>query len=76
MKYNFDKTNLSDFLIEKQKTKGTFDSPCMSICDYDQDSSVCQTCFLKKDEKRLWKISDSSVKEDIALEVMKRSPSK
>jgi len=72
MKYHFDKSMLSDFLVEKQKAKGTFDSPCMSICDYDQETSQCQTCGLIKDEKKLWKISDTPVKEKIAQAVIER----
>ena len=31
---NFDKSHLPPEKIEKQKMKGTYDSPCMSVCDY------------------------------------------
>ncbi len=76
MKFHFDKSKLSDHLREKQKIKGTFDSPCMSICNYDSATSVCQTCGLMKEEKKLWKVSDDSVKEKIATSVIERTEHK
>lgn len=63
---------LSAKLTEKQKLKGTFDSPCMSICDYDGAYEQCQTCFLRKDEKKLWKSSGPKVKADILADLLKR----
>jgi predicted Fe-S protein YdhL (DUF1289 family) len=50
------KACLSEELTLKQKMKGTYDSPCLSICDYDAETSECQTCFMLKEEKTCWKI--------------------
>lgn len=72
MKYHFDKSGLSERLVEKQKLKGTFDSPCMSICDYNQETNICQTCGLMKEEKKLWKVSDDVAKDQIANAVINR----
>jgi predicted Fe-S protein YdhL (DUF1289 family) len=60
-----DDKKLDEELIAKQKMKGTYDSPCMSICDYDGSFEECQTCFLRKEEKKLWKVSCSEVKTKI-----------
>ena len=57
--------NLTPELVEKQKSKGTFDSPCMSICDYAGLFKQCQTCSMRKAEKSLWKTEDDSMKETI-----------
>jgi predicted Fe-S protein YdhL (DUF1289 family) len=76
MKFKFDKSMLSDYLIEKQKAKGTYDSPCLSVCDYNLDTDVCQTCGLIKDEKKLWKVSDITIKEKIAHDVIERTSKK
>jgi predicted Fe-S protein YdhL (DUF1289 family) len=57
--------NLTAELVEKQKSKGTFDSPCMSICNYEGLFKQCQTCNMRKAEKSLWKTEDNSMKETI-----------
>ncbi len=67
-----DKSNLSDRLVEKQKLKGTYDSPCMSICDYEGEQLQCQTCGMQKAEKASWKVADSSEKEAILNDIMAR----
>lgn len=69
-----DKSSLSKNLIEKQKLKGTFDSPCMSVCNYN-DSLLCQTCKMYKYEKQEWKVSDEKNKNKILSNVLGRSVS-
>jgi len=69
MMFHYDKSKLSDILQQKQKEKGTYDSPCMSVCNYDQASSICQTCFLMKDEKKSWKVGDIQIKTKISIKV-------
>ena len=64
---------LSSELVAKQKEKGTFDSPCLSICNYKED--LCPTCGLKKAEKGLWKMSGESAKKKILEKVLARSVS-
>lgn len=67
----FDKSSLSPELAEKQKMKGTFDSSCLSICDYDE-AGFCQTCQMNVAEKRVWKVSDQTQKADIIKLVLAR----
>lgn len=50
-KYFFPKDSLPAELIEIQKIKGTYDSPCMSICNYAGENEQCQTCSMLKKEK-------------------------
>lgn len=57
--------NLSDALVQKQKEKGTFDSPCMSVCNYEGMFHECQTCHMRKSEKNLWKTGDDGMKKSI-----------
>lgn len=59
----FDKSHLSQEIQEKQKIKGTYDSPCMSICNYDEESTICQTCGIKREEKQTWKVADATGKQ-------------
>ena len=72
MKFHYDKYRLSPSLKAIQKEKGTYDSPCLSICDYDPDTSTCQTCSMKKLEKTAWKKADSKAKEILASAINKR----
>mgnify|MGYP000754809635 CR=1 FL=1 len=71
----FDKSSLSKETQELQKEKKTFDSPCVSICDYEMvgDEKICQTCKLISTEKSAWKeTTDLKVKNKIAKKVMQR----
>jgi predicted Fe-S protein YdhL (DUF1289 family) len=65
--------NLTPELIEKQKQKGTYDSPCMSICDYEGLFKQCGTCHMRKAEKNLWKTGDSDMKSSILRAIDKRT---
>ena len=67
-----DEKNLSDALKEKQKTKGTYDSPCMSVCNYEGLFKDCQTCGMRKAEKELWKQGNDDMKDDILRAINKR----
>lgn len=67
-----DAKNLSKELIEKQKIKGTYDSPCMSICNYSGELDQCGTCSMLKDEKRSWKAADKVQKESILKAILNR----
>ncbi len=67
-----DKTSLSERLIEKQKMKGTYDSPCMSICDYEGEFFECQTCGMRKKEKQRWKVAKPLEKDIILKEITLR----
>lgn len=60
-----DDKELPEKLKEKQKAKGTYDSPCMSICNYEGLFDQCQTCNMRKVEKKIWKEADGSMKEQI-----------
>lgn len=60
-------------LIEKQKNKGTYDSPCMSICDYQGLFKQCQTCLMRKAEKSVWKTGDDDMKDTILRAVNNRA---
>ncbi len=68
-----DKSSLSPRLVEKQKMKGTYDSPCMSICDYEGEFFECQTCGMRKEEKQLWKIASQDKKDILLRDIGKRS---
>lgn len=67
-----DKSSLSERLVEKQKMKGTYDSPCMSVCDYEGEYFECQTCGMRKDEKQHWKVSDDKKKSELLDAIFKR----
>ena len=54
-----DKSGLPKEVIKKQKLKGTYDSPCMSVCNYSGPDQMCQTCFMLKSEKQTWKNTQS-----------------
>ncbi len=60
-----DEKKLKPEFVEKQKAKGTYDSPCMSICNYEGLFNQCQTCNMRKVEKKIWKEADTSMKEQI-----------
>lgn len=64
---------LSPEIIEKQKLKGTYDSPCLSVCDYDELTSKCQTCGMLKTEKTAWKQGDPLIKKSILENIEKRN---
>lgn len=67
-----DKSALPRHIQELQKKKNTFDSPCMSICNYGEDS-ICETCFLAKSEKMTWKATqDKEIKDKILNAVIAR----
>lgn len=72
MSYFFDKSSLSDELQARQKSKGTFDSPCLSVCDYSEGDLICQTCLMKKSEKAEWKVAEPREKEALAWNIKKR----
>lgn len=74
-KLYFDKSSLSNELQEIQKIKNTFDSPCMSVCNFsgEDNARICGTCKMLKEEKILWKITDdASVKSMIVNRVLSR----
>ncbi len=56
---------LSPELLEKQKLKGTYDSPCMSVCDYAGPEQQCLTCGMRKEEKARWKVASSCEKKEL-----------
>ena len=66
---------LSKLLEEKQKEKGTFDSLCMSICNYSGEHNICQTCFMMQEEKVRWKKATRKEK-DIILNIIAKRISK
>jgi predicted Fe-S protein YdhL (DUF1289 family) len=75
IKYFFDKSSLPLDLQETQKIKKTFDSPCMSVCNFsgEDEARICGTCNMLKDEKINWKASDDpTVKSEIAHQVLSR----
>jgi predicted Fe-S protein YdhL (DUF1289 family) len=72
-KFNFDKSSLSLALIEKQKAKGTYDSPCLSVCNFNPENDQCQTCNMFKLEKTKWKSASPDEKEELALRFIKRN---
>jgi len=71
-----DEKGLSENLIELQKKKGTYDSPCMSICNYDGLFKQCQTCQMRKAEKNIWKTGNQDMKDTILRSLAKRTASK
>lgn len=73
-KYLFDPAskNLSQELIEKQKGKGTYDSPCMSVCNYAGEFMQCQTCGMRQSEKVEWKQSSGSKKRELLKTILGR----
>ena len=71
-----DDKNLSKALIKKQKEKGTYDSPCMSICSYDGLFKQCQICQMRKAEKNIWKTGNQDMKETILRSLSKRESQK
>ena len=58
--------------IEKQKAKGTYDSPCMSVCNYEGVFKECQTCHLRQAEKNLWPNGDEQLKGTIIRAITRR----
>lgn len=76
--FYFDKSSLPKELQEKQKTKKTFDSPCMSVCNFTEVDGVliCGTCQMLREEKIEWKnTEDIGVKNSIAQNILKRRKS-
>lgn len=73
--YFFDKSKLSIEIQERQKLKGTYDSPCMSVCNYEGPENICQTCKMKKEEKIKWISADSEQKEELINDILKRKKS-
>ena len=69
----FDKSHLPEHIQDRQKEKGTYDSPCMSVCNYSLDTDICQTCFMKRAEKALWKCSDEKTKQELTDKILSRS---
>ncbi len=67
----FDKMNLSPELVVKQRIKRTYDSSCMSVCNYDE-AGKCQTCSMYKTEKTQWKIATNEEKSIMANNILKR----
>lgn len=68
-----DEKKIKKELVEKQKEKGTYDSPCMSICNYEGFFDQCMTCSMRKVEKKIWKKADSSMKEQIMRAIKGRA---
>ena len=68
-----DDKQLTPELVQKQQEKGTYDSPCMSVCDYDGVFKQCKTCSMRKSEKNLWKTGDYDMKGTILRAVDSRS---
>ena len=66
---------LSKELKTKQLEKGTFDSPCMSVCNYEGLFKECGTCGMRKAEKSLWKQGDSMMKDQIIRSISRRQTS-
>jgi len=56
----------------QQRIKGTLDSPCLSICNYDDLDKICRTCGMIKDEKRRWKKLGGTEKSFIRTEASER----
>lgn len=67
-----DKSHLPEHLIQKQKEKGTYDSPCMSVCNYAGEFDQCQTCGMRKLEKVEWKQADHKRKEILLQQILER----
>lgn len=67
-----DKSQLPEHLVEKQKAKGTYDSPCMSICNYAGEEFICQTCMMMKSEKQVWKTADQKTKDELLKKIFSR----
>ena len=70
--YHFPKDTLPAELVEIQKIKGTYDSPCISVCNYAGENEQCQTCSMLKKEKTLRKEWDQAMKDIIAQNVIDR----
>lgn len=68
-----DEKELSEDLVELQKEKGTYDSPCMSVCDYMGLFDQCKTCSMRKVEKKIWIGADTSMKEQILRAIKGRA---
>lgn len=64
--------DLPQRLILKQKEKGTYDSTCLSICNYEGEEMICQTCFMKKSEKVIWKKGSEAEKKNILKAIAER----
>lgn len=62
----FDKSSLSKALKERQIDKGTYDSPCMSVCNFSDINDLCQTCYMYKKEKTEWKIANKERKAEMS----------
>lgn len=67
-----DEKGLNEALTKRQKEKGTYDSPCMSVCDYEGLFNQCRTCKLRKVEKKLWKENAPGMKDTILRAINKR----
>ncbi|MBT4793053.1 MAG: DUF1289 domain-containing protein [Halobacteriovoraceae bacterium] len=67
-----DQKKLSIELKAKQISKGVYDSPCVSICDYDGLFKQCQTCRMRQAEKTLWKTEGQSFKDTVLRAISKR----
>jgi predicted Fe-S protein YdhL (DUF1289 family) len=68
----FDKSSLSLALKETQIGKGTYDSPCMSVCDFNPETDQCATCLMFKAEKTKWKTGSETDKDELAKMFIER----
>lgn len=68
-----DEKKLTEELKKLQLEKGTYDSPCMSICNYEGLFKECQTCHMRQAEKKLWKTGDQIMKDTILRAVAARN---
>lgn len=51
---------------------GEIASPCVSICEMDNQSGVCKGCFRTRDEIAIWARADDDTREDILAAVALR----
>ena len=60
------KAHLNEEQIKKQQVKKTWDSPCLSLCSYNEESQ-CIECGILKSEKTCWKEGSLSSEQRLAI---------
>jgi len=63
-----------DIRASGQKYDKGVPSPCMSVCQMDDDTALCQGCLRTLDELRLWSTLDTAGKRAVWQRIEARLP--
>jgi len=58
--------------VQGQNRSQAVPSPCMSVCQMDEETALCQGCLRTIDEIRLWGNADDAVKRSVWSDIEAR----